>query len=57
MDMIDYEIIMLEQFIDVLEVLESYKDIGEIKSDIYMRKKLLKEQIRELENKKKLMQN
>ena len=54
--MIDYEIIMLEQFIDVLEVLESYKDIEQIKNDIYMRKKLLKEQIIELES-KKLMQN
>jgi len=39
------EIGFLAQFIDVLEVLEKYSTIEEVKADIVIRKKLYKDEI------------
>lgn len=48
----DIEILMLSQFIDVLEVIEKYETIEDVRNDIYQRKKMLKNEIKFIENKK-----
>jgi hypothetical protein len=44
----DIQIMFLAQFIDVLNVLESFDNLQELKEDIYMRKRICKDQITEL---------
>lgn len=48
----DAESFMLVQFIDVLEVIESYETIEEVKDDIKQRKKMLKDDIELIKSKK-----
>lgn len=44
----DIQIMFLAQFIDVLNVLESFDNLQELKEDIHMRKKICDNQITEL---------
>ena len=45
----DTELFMLAQFVDVLEVLEKYKSMDEVKNDIQKRKELYKKLIEDKE--------
>ena len=49
----DVEILQMAGFIDVLEVIENYDDIKEVKKDIKFRKKLMKKEIKMLEKNNK----
>ena len=44
----ELQILDFAQFLDVLDVIDSYKNIEEIKVDIAMRKELLKETIEDI---------
>ena len=49
----DIEIMMMAGFVDVLEVLEKYDNIKEVKDDIKKRKKLMKKEIKYIEKNEK----
>jgi len=51
--MADSKILLLASFIDVLEVIEKYQTIDQVKADIKVRKKILKEDIKRVEKKQK----
>jgi len=44
----ELQILDFAQFIDVLDVIASYKNIEEVKADIDIRKKLLEEKIQDI---------
>lgn len=52
---LDIQIYDFAQFIDVLDAISCYKTIDEVKADIKIRKELLKESIRRMEEKAKNM--
>ena len=45
MDIENKEIMYLEELIEILEILEKYDKLEDIKNDIYIRKKIYKEQL------------
>jgi len=49
----DVEILQMAGFIDVLEVIENYDNIKDVKKDIKVRKKYMKQEIRMLEKNNK----
>lgn len=53
--MSDIEISLLAQFIDILEIIEKYESIDEVKKDIKLRKKHIKNEIKYTEKKNEKM--
>lgn len=51
----DTELFMMAQFIDVINILESYENIEEIKSDIKNRRKIYLEYIKRMDENKKFI--
>ena len=47
----DIQIYLLTQFVDVLEEIERFDDISQLKNDIKMREKLLKDEIQKIVSK------
>lgn len=51
--MADSKILLLATFIDVLEVIEKYHNMEEVKADIKIRKRIIKQDIKRIEKKQK----